>query len=95
MIGGKRSNGYLHGTVSPTDGTITGDRISYVYPDMETELLGRFEDGIMRDAQESNIEAINVDENGYVYITFSNELTELKKQWEILKAQGTGRRRML
>ena len=64
MIGGKRSNGYLHGTVSPTDGTITGDRISYVYPDMETELLGRFEDGIMRDAQESNIEAINVDKNG-------------------------------
>ena len=42
-----------------------------------------------------NVDDINVDENGFVYITFSNELTELKKQWEILKAQGTGRRRML
>ena len=31
-----------------------------------------------------DVEDINVDENGFVYITFSNELTELKKQWEIL-----------
>ena len=64
MIGGKQNNGYLHGTMSPSDGTISGDRISYVYPDMETALLGRFEDRIMRDAQETNIEAITVDENG-------------------------------
>ena len=64
MIGGRQNNGYLHGTMSPTDGTISGDRISYVYPDMETALLGRFEDRIMRDAQETNIEAITVDEIG-------------------------------
>ena len=64
MIGGRQNNGYLHGMISPTDGTISGDRISYVYPDMETALLGRFEDRIMRDAQETNIEAITVDEYG-------------------------------
>ena len=64
MIGGRQNNGYLHGMISPTDGTISGDRISYVYPDMETALLGRFEDRIMRDAQETTIEAITVDEIG-------------------------------
>ena len=64
MIGGRQNNGYLHGTISPTDGIISGDRISYVYPDMETALLGRFEDRIMKNAQETNIEAITVDENG-------------------------------
>ena len=64
MIGGRQNNGYLHGIISSTDGSITGDEISYVYPDMETELLGRFDNGIMWDAQESNIESINTDKNG-------------------------------
>ena len=64
MIGGRQNNGYLHGVLSPIDGTISGDRISYVYPDMETALLGRFEDRIMKDAQESSIEVANSDENG-------------------------------
>ena len=64
MIGGRQNNGYLHGIISPIDGTISGDKISYVYPDMETALLGRFEDRIMMDVQESNIEALSYDENG-------------------------------
>ena len=69
MIGGRHSNGFLHGSIDSLDGTITGDRVSYVYPDMQTVLLGRFEDRIMRDAQESNIEAISMDQNGLWKVT--------------------------
>ena len=59
---GGRPTGHLHGLVDPTDGSITGNNISYIYPDMETALLGKFNDGKMQDAQESTILDLECDE---------------------------------
>ena len=68
MYGG-RPTGHLHGTISPTDGTITGSQIMYIYPDMETVLLGTFEDRKMKDAQESRVLDLDCDRNGLFYVT--------------------------
>ena len=67
MIGGN-PNGHLHGTLNPIDGSITGTNISYIYPDMETCLLGQFKGGIMQDAQQSSILDLGCDENGLLFI---------------------------
>ena len=45
MYGGTPT-GHLHGTISLTDGTITGSNTMYIYPDMETALVGKFENCI-------------------------------------------------
>ena len=68
MLGGK-PNGHLHGTVNPTDHTITGNNISYIYPDMVTALLGKFEDRRMKDAREATVLEIDCDENGLLYVS--------------------------
>ena len=68
MKGGKPT-GHLHGSNDPTDGSITGNNISYVYPDMETALLGKFNLGKMQDAQESTILDLGCHENGLLYVT--------------------------
>ena len=62
MYGG-RPTGHLHGTISPADGTITGSQIMYIYRDMETVLLGKFEDRKMKDAQESRVLDLDCDRN--------------------------------
>ena len=67
MVGGI-PNGFLHGRISPIDNTITGNNISYIYPDMETSLLGRFKDLMMKDAQESTILGVDCNENGMFYV---------------------------
>ena len=71
MIGGN-PNGYLHGMINPTDGTITGNNISYIYPDMKTCLFGRFEDRKMQDSQQSSIKGLRCDDYGLPYLLFSN-----------------------
>ena len=68
MIGGK-PNGHLHGIINPNDGTITGNNISYIYPDMKTVLVGRFENCTMKDTQESTILELDCDENGLLYVS--------------------------
>ena len=68
MYGGNPT-GLLHGTVSPGNGTITGSDIMYIYPDMETALLGKFEDSKMKDAQESRVLELGCDRNGLYYVT--------------------------
>ena len=68
MYGG-RPTGHLHGTVSAIDGTITGSNIMYIYPDMETALLGAFEDRKMKDAQESTVLDLDCDRNGLYYVS--------------------------
>ena len=68
MIGGKRT-GQLHGTIDTADGTITGNNISYIYPDMETALLGKFTNGKMQDTQESILLETRCDENGLLYVS--------------------------
>ena len=67
MIGG-RPNGHLHGTSDPLDGSITGNNISYIYPDMETTLLGRFKNGKMQDAQEYMMLDLGCNEYGILYV---------------------------
>ena len=68
MYGGNPT-GHLHGIVSPDDGTITGSDIMYIYPDMETALLGNFEDNKMKDAQESSVLDLGCNRNGLYYVT--------------------------
>ena len=60
--------GHLHGLINEKDGSITGDSISYIYPDMETALLGRFEEKLMKDAQESEVKSVGCDQNGFLYV---------------------------
>ena len=61
--------GHLHGILDATDGTITGDNISYIYSDMETVLLGKFQDRIMKDTQESTVLEVDCDKNGLLYVS--------------------------
>ena len=65
---GGRPTGHLHGVTDPDDGSITGNNISYIYPDMETALLGTFEDGKMQDAQESMLLDLECDQNGLLFV---------------------------
>ena len=60
--------GHLHGVTDPTDGSITGNNISYIYPDMETALLGKFKDRKMQDTQESMLLDVGCDKNGLLYV---------------------------
>jgi histone-lysine N-methyltransferase SETD7 len=50
MVGG----GFFHGKMAE-DGTITGSDMTFIYPDMETVLLGKYNDRIMIDAKESSV----------------------------------------
>ena len=61
--------GHLHGTIYNNDGSITGDDISYIYPDMETALLGSFKNRLMKDALESTVLDVSCDENGLLYVS--------------------------
>ena len=65
---GGRPTGHLHGNIDATDGTITGNNISYIYPDMETALLGRFKYGAMQDAQESIVLELECNTAGLLYV---------------------------
>ena len=66
---GGRPTGHLHGVIDSTDGSITGNNISYIYPDMNTALLGKYKDGKMQDAQESELLGLGCNENGLLYVT--------------------------
>ena len=68
MIGGKPT-GHLHGSSNPENGFITGNNISYIYPDMETALLGRFKYGKMQDAQESILMDLECSTTGLLYVS--------------------------
>ena len=41
----------------------------YIYPDMETALVGKFADRKMKDAQESRLLDVGCDTNGLYYVT--------------------------
>ena len=42
----KEGGGFLYG-IPDENGKFTGDKLAYVYPDLETALIGRFKDGIL------------------------------------------------
>jgi len=43
------------GKVDPLNGSITGDHIAYIYPDMETAYIGTFNNKFMRAARETEV----------------------------------------
>jgi len=43
------------GKVHPDNGTLTGDSIAYIYPDMDTAFIGIFENKFMRAARETEV----------------------------------------
>ena len=43
----REGGGYVHGKVDNADGKFTGDSVAFVYPDLVTAFVGRFEDGRM------------------------------------------------
>ena len=73
MLGGFPSP-RLHGTISNTIGYISGNNLSYIFPDMETSYVGKFENRVMREARFAKVKDLKCDTNGLPYIsTFSNE----------------------
>ena len=73
MKGGKPYS-HMHGKISDTNGRITGDNIFYIYPDMETSFIGKFENRVMKRARYAKVSEIKCDENGIPYVSkFSNE----------------------
>jgi hypothetical protein len=49
---------FLLGKLDPTNHTITGNSVAYIYPDMETALLGTFENRIMKAGRESSVQVL-------------------------------------
>ena len=73
MLGGFPSP-RLHGTISNTNGHISGNNLSYIFPDMETSYVGKFENRVMREARFAKVKDLKCDANGLPYISkFSNE----------------------
>lgn len=64
MIGG----GFMHGKFNE-EGKATGDALAFIYPDMSTALLGRFEDFVMKSAYEAEVLDATCDHNGLVIIS--------------------------
>ncbi len=69
MVGG----GNLHGVIDEASGLITGNSISYIYPDGETALLGRFEDKVMKKAKAVDVKKYGCDANGMLIVTEYSE----------------------
>ena len=77
MLGGP-PNGHLHGSIHSLDGRISGSNISYIYPDMETAFVGRFENRTMKEAKYSKVIEVKCDENGLPYVSkFSKETSAI------------------
>jgi len=68
-----RGGGCVVGRVDKT-GELTGTKISYIYPDFSTALVGRFTDGVMQDAQESQVDCVVEDDSGIKVPVFRQPL---------------------
>ena len=65
---------HLHGQISSLDGSISGNNISYIYGDMKTSFVGRFENNVMIEAKYSKVLQVSCDDNGLPYVNkFSEE----------------------
>jgi len=68
MVGG----GFMHGKFN-NEGKATGENLSFIYPDMETALVGKFEDFVMMSAHEAEVVEATCDQDGLVVISkFAN-----------------------
>jgi hypothetical protein len=57
MIGGC----FMHGKFN-NDGRANGEHLASIYPDMETALLGKFEDFVMKSARETEVKEAKCDQ---------------------------------
>ena len=62
---------------------MTGDSIAYIYPDYKTALRGRFEAGVLVEAQESEVTGVQEDEAGIMVPVFSKCVGETHFRLEI------------
>ena len=69
---GSYGGGNYHGTWGP-DGTMTGDKMAFIYPDMNTAFLGRFDNYIMKSAKEVEVLDSGCDEYGMMIVTKFSE----------------------
>ena len=67
MLGGQ-PYAHLHGMIQDSNGTISGNNISYIYPDMETAFVGKFEDRTLRHGKHLKVSEIKCDINGIPYV---------------------------
>ena len=72
MLGGS-PNAHLHGIINSLDGSISGNNISYIYPDMETAFVGRFENRVMKKAKYKRVLELKCDTNGLPYVSKFSE----------------------
>lgn len=59
LLGG----GYLHGHLD-SHGRMTGDSVSFIYPDLKTVLTGKFENGFMKEAKEAKVKGFRCGKDG-------------------------------
>jgi len=76
MIGGN-PYAHLHGFISNLNGTISGNNFSYIYPDMESAFVGKFENRVMKEAKHAKVVQLNCDKNGIPFVSkFSDESSD-------------------
>lgn len=62
----------MHGKFN-NEGRATGDNLAFIYPDMETALVGKFEDFVMKSAYESEVLKTECCQDGLIVISkFAN-----------------------
>ena len=68
MMGGY-PHAHLHGSIRESDSTISGNHISYIFPNMETAYVGRFENRTMIDTKYVKVLEVKCDNNGLPYVS--------------------------
>lgn len=61
---GTIGGGLIHGEINPKDYKISGNNISYLYPDYDTIFHGEFKDKIMIKAREAKLVSVKCHETG-------------------------------
>ena len=64
-------------------GELTGDSIAYIYPDYKTALRGRFDAGVLVEAQEAEVTGAEEDEAGIMVPVFSKCVGEMHFRLDI------------
>ena len=63
---------------------ITGNEISYIYPDGETALYGHFEDRFMKKAYHHDVEKYSCNDQGILYVEkYSERKSEQIYEYEL------------
>ena len=65
---------YLHGKAD-SNGFLTGNDISYIYPDGETAFRGHFENKFMRNAHHVDVKEYGCNDEGIVIMTLEKQFS--------------------